>query len=468
MVIIDTTSKMSFYQQIYSQIKEDIFMGSLKAGSRLTATRLLADELGVARNTVIAAYDQLEIEGYIYSKRGSGYYVNKVYDSSYSQKMELPPPYMPPQSKSTNNIKYDFQYGAIDTTVFPNNHWKKSLLHAHDAMMAETSLIYIDKQGEYKLRKAISHYLYHARGVNCNPDQIIITSGHQQSLEYISRIFDCSNYSFSMEEPGYDGSRNIFEKSQYKMNPIELDKNGINLSKLDELSNTLLYLTPSHQFPTGCILPIAKRLSILSWAQQKNSYIIEDDYDSELRYDTLPIPSLHSLDHHHRTIYLGTFSKSLSPDLRISYMVLPPKAVSVYHEIYQSSNCTVSKIMQLTLADFFENGQYEKHLNILRTYYKKKHDLLHSSIRKIFKDKASIQGKGAGLHILVTFDTTLEQSEIINRAKEKGIIIYPVDIYWFQGEKAPKNQILLGYGNIQINDIPTAIECLYNIIFQTP
>lgn len=468
MLHIDRTSKQSLYEQIYLQIRNDILNGIVKPNSRLLSTRTLATELGLARNTIISAYHQLEIEGYIRAVTGSGFYVNPVstFTSIHNSDSNIFPYNIQVKDTELKANKFDFQYGNIDTNIFPMNTWRKCILLALDYIVSQPTLTYMEKQGELRLRIAIARYLYQARGVRCTPEQIVITSGHQQSLEILTKLFPNHQYTFSMEEPGYDGTRDIFESNNYNINPILLEDDGINTDKLSKLDTTLLYVTPSHQFPTGCVLSIMKRLSILAWANESNSYIIEDDYDSELRYNMLSIPSLQSLDNNMRTIYLGTFSKSLSPDLRISYMILPKTIYEKYNDLFKLTNCTVPKVLQIALSEFIEKGYFEKHLNTLRTYYKKKYELLCSSIKNIFKQDAKIQGSSAGLHLLISINSPYNQTELIRKASINDVAIYPVDIYWIQKNKCPQNQVMLGFGNISLNNIPIAIKELYNAIYR--
>lgn len=467
MITINRESHLTLYEQLYLQLKDDILNNIIGSNSRLPATRKLADELGISRNTVVSAYHQLEIEGYLRSVAGSGFYVNPLVKVNlmHSSNNNVLKVHSTITDKDIKESKYDFQYGSIDSDIFPANFWRKSIAAAFDTILNQESLPYMDKQGELRLRVSIANYLYQARGVRCSPEQIVITSGHQHSLEILTKLFPKINYSVSLEEPGYDGTRIIFDMNQYEINTIALENDGIRLKKLSKLHNTLLYITPSHQFPTGCVLSISKRLSILDWASKNESYIIEDDYDSELRYHMLPIPSLQSLDSNGRTIYLGTFSKCLSPDLRISYIVLPDLILKKYQEIYKHINCTVPKILQIALYEFFESGNFGKHINILRTHYKKKHEILCNSIKKTFGQKAIIHGSSAGLHLLLSIQSDYNQNEIIERAANHSVQVYPTDVYWIDKKNCPHNQIMLGFSKIKIHDIPLAIQELYHAIY---
>lgn len=468
MINLNRTSRNALYEQLYLQIKNDITAGMIAPDSRLPATRTLADELGISRNTVTAAYYQLELEGYLHAIKGSGFYVNSLLNLDLIKNTSLEDPSFLPvhEDSDLKKCKYDFQYGNIDGNIFPTNSWRKCIISSFDSIADQTYLSYTDKQGEFRLRIAISNYLYQTRGVRCTPKQILITSGHQHSLQLLTKLLPKEEYSVSLEEPGYDGTRAIFEMNKYDMNTVHLEDDGISIDDISRLKNTLLYVTPSHQFPTGCVCSISKRLEILNWARKHNSYIIEDDYDSELRYHMLPVPSLQSLDQSERTIYLGTFSKSLSPDLRIAYVVLPELVLKNYNETFKLINCTVPKHLQIALAEFFENGSYERHINMLKTHYKKKYDLICSCIKKTFGKKAAIQGSSAGLHLLLSINSPYKQHQIIKRALDCDVQVYPTDIYWKNKKNCPQNQILLGFSSIHIHDIPTAIEKLHQAVYE--
>lgn len=466
MIILNQDTNTSLYKQLYIQIKEDIIHEILLPDTKLDATRIVAKELGVSRNTVTAAYHQLELEEYVYSVKGSGFYVNRVNNLDIlKNKIPISPLLWQEPNTKKENID-DFYYGSVETEIFPMHTWRKCILTAFDKISNAPTLTYMNKKGEYKLRTLLTNYLYRTRGVKCNPEQLIITSGHQHSLEILTKLFDKNEYSFTMEEPGHRGTRTVFEMNSYEMHEISLEKDGICIEELEKLKNTLLHITPSHQFPTGLVYQISKRLSILDWADKNHSFIIEDDYDNELRYHTLPLPSLQSLDCHQRTIYLGTFSKSLSPDLRISYIVLPEMILNIYEELFRLIHCTVPRIIQLAIIEFIENGSYQRHVNTLKTYYKKKYDRLCFSLKSYFGDNVTVEGDGAGLHILITLHCSYTQNEIMEKAYQRSVKVYPTSIYWKRKENSSKSQILLGFSSININDIPSAVEQLYKAVME--
>jgi GntR family transcriptional regulator/MocR family aminotransferase len=464
MIIIDTKSKIPLYEQLYQQIKEQILSGQLTANQKLPTTRELAADYMISRNTVINAYSQLEVEGFIKSIGGSGYYV---------EQLNFVPPISPNPSFSyandivyTENIHsiYDFQYGDLDYNCYKIKAWRKCITDAFDKISLQTKLSYDSPQGLLDLRRTLSNYLYISRGVKCSPDQIIITSGHQYSLSIIANIFSSENWIFAMEDPGYNGTHTIFKQNNYSIIPVPVENDGILVPELQQLQNTLLYITPSHQFPMGSILSIAKRLAILNWAGNNNGYIIEDDYDSELRYNSLPIASLQSIDRNNRTIYLGTFSKSLSPDLRIAFLVLPETLLPLYREKYQLVNCSVPSFLQIALTDFMLSGNYQKHINTLRTHFKKKYRLIINLLKKNNSSDITIHGSDTGSHFILSINTDLDQQAIIDRFAKNNIRVYPTDIYWINKCQCPKNQILVGFGSIPIENISKGMELFLNTL----
>lgn len=303
MLYLDRNNRTPFYEQIYQALVREILSGSLSAGDRLPATRRLAEELSVGRNTVDKAYQQLAAEGYVQPRQGSGFLVNRIplelpaeEDSALSVSDD------PPREPAIP-ARYDFAYGSMDNSVFPYRQWRKSLNNALAAMELSEIIPYPCRQGEPALRREIARYLQRSRGVICSPSQMVITCGQQHSMEILANIFEPSGKVFAMEDPGYDGIRVIFANHHYRLLPVPVEEDGVSVNALRGEKADLLYVTPSHQFPTGAVLPVAKRKQLLRWAEETNAYLIEDDYDSELRYYTSPIPAMQSLDPYGRTIY---------------------------------------------------------------------------------------------------------------------------------------------------------------------
>lgn len=466
MLYIDKNSETLLYEQIYEALIREILSGSLAAGERLPATRKLAAELSVGRNTVDKAYQQLTAEGYVQPRTGSGFLVNEIpkelpVEFSESKRPSAAAP-SEPQNKAAP-VRYDFAYGSMDNAVFPYNTWRKSMNNALTAMELNKHLAYPSRQGEPALRLEICRYLQRNRGVLCDPSQVVIACGQQHAMEIIANIFEQPGKSFAMEEPGYDGIRAIFINHKFRLYPIPVEKDGISLDALQNLETNLLYVTPSHQFPTGAVLPIAKRRRLLQWAEDTDTYLIEDDYDSELRYYTNPIPAMQSLDPHDRTIYTGTFSKSLAPSMRLSYIVFPKPLLERYQQYYHRYNAQVPPLHQLALADFMEGGNYERHINRLRTIYRKKQMTLLAAIEQVFGNRISVSGEGAGIHLLLDVKSPLSQDDLIERAENAGIRFYSTKALYMEPANCPHSQLLIGLPTVPDQAFMEIMLCLRRV-----
>jgi GntR family transcriptional regulator/MocR family aminotransferase len=462
MFTLDKKCTIPLYKQLYEQLKKEILSGNVSAGQRLPSTRELASEYKLSRNTIIGAYQQLEIEGYIKPITGSGYYVEKLT----SFKADSPKVDIFPSVTETSYQRYDytFAYGDLDYNCYSSKAWRKCLQNAYNRLASQKRTIYEELQGSIHMRQILSGYLYQSRGVKCSADQIIFTSGHQQSLHIIASLFSHMDWGFAMENPGYSGTRQVMEQNHFHITPIPVEADGISVHAVQDLFHTLLCVTPSHQFPLGSVLPISKRLQILEWAKTNDGYIIEDDYDSELRYHNRPVPSLQSIDSDNRTIYLGTFSKSLSPDLRIAYVILPVQLLPSYREKYLYANCTVPALLQSALAEYIENGEYQRHINTMRTYYRKKHDYIRNYVRDTLTGKAVLIGEDAGLHFVISIQTKQTQTELIERFAQNKIRIYPTELFWADKTLCPQNQLLLGFSAIPLTQLPEAMKKLSEVI----
>lgn len=463
MFCFEKESNIPLYQQLYEQLRIQITDGILMKGQKLRPTRELSTEYHLSRNTVIQAYKQLEVEGYVRSVIGSGYYVEDVSPlcgSGHSYQIES----HPLRKSKESNILYDFFYGDLDYNCYRSKTWRKCLLEAYEILATKKIVSYSEPQGLWELRHALSKYLHLSRGVRCSEDQIILTNGHQQSLALIARLFSDKNWKFAMEDPGYNGTRLVMQQNGFSPISIPLEQDGISVDAVQELSHTLLYITPSHQFPMGSVLPITKRVSLLQWTEKNDGYILEDDYDSELRYHSLPIPSLQSIDHGNRTIYMGTFSKSLSPDLRVAYIVLPKQLLKIYQKLSSHANCGVSSLLQYTLALFIHSGEYQKYINVMRTYCQKKHDYIVNFFAEKSSDKVSLLGENGGLHFILSLHAKVSQSDFIEKCAIEKVRVYSVEPFWSNSSHCPQNQFLLGFGSLPLTEMPLALGVLYNII----
>lgn len=466
MIYLDRSQKTPLYEQLYICIKNQILFGALPAHTCLPATRRLAADLHVSRNTVDTAYQQLVLEGYISSRIGSGYTVNEVYESAPLTSPSAGHPALP-QNPQTPVIRYDFWFPLIRADIFPTKEWKKVLTDAMRRLDSRACIVYPERIGTHELREQLAEHLYRSRGVRCQPDQIVIGAGMQFNIELLLKLFDASTCQVAMEDPGYYGIKDIFTANQFSMLPIPVEKDGLDTDALRQTSAKLLYITPSHQFPTGAVLSIRKRLEILEWAHSSHAFIIEDDYDSELRYLSMPIPSLQSLDKYDCVIYQGTFSKSLSASLRVSYMVLPRRLCQPYQERCGVYLSPVSLINQYALAEFIRQGYYDRHLSRLRNLFCKKHDAFLAAAKQIFGATMQFGAKDAGVHFLVELDTSLTQDQLVQRALDKQVRVYPTEPYYADRSAAPPHQLLLGYGGIRTEDYIPALTLLHQAWYQS-
>lgn len=451
-------SKMPLYEQIYLYIKENIISGKLGYREKLPSTRLLAKHLEVSRSTVELAYEQLLSEGYIEAEPYRGYYVAQVEGLYHFAKEKT----ADTQTEDVEKEKYrfDFTPNGVDLKSFPHNAWRKL---SKDILMDDRVELFRlgNPQGERSFREAICKYLYQARGVNCSPEQVIVGAGSDYLLMMLCSILGRER-TIAIENPTYKQAYRLFASQSYPVIPIEMDQCGMKVTELEKTGADVAYVTPSHQYPTGIVMPMKRRLELLKWANEKEGrYIIEDDYDSEFRYKGKPIPALQGNDGKGKVIYLGTFSKSIAPAIRMSYMVLPPILVPVYQSRCGFLSSTVSKVDQLIVQHFVEDGYYERHLNKTRSLYKGRHDLLIKGLQPL-SEVCRISGENAGVHLLLTFQSDVTEEELIRKAKEEQIKVYGLSDYVI-GEKNREATILLGYANLSEQEIQEATQILCRI-----
>ncbi|MFZ5969905.1 MAG: PLP-dependent aminotransferase family protein [Bacillota bacterium] len=464
MIKLNNGADTPLYLQIYEQLKEEIITGVLTEGSKLPSTRYLAETLAVGRNTVENAYLQLSSEGYIESRIGSGFFVQNIHGmlclSNEKKHYELPIVLGTEKNNIRDIYPYNFEYGHLSSQDFPQNIWRKVSTKALASLTAEDMTMYCDRKGELQLRKDLADYLRRSRGVSCNSEQIILCSGFEYALSLISQLLRKSFQEIALEDPGYSGARDIFKNNGLKVIPVGVEKDGVNVKELEKSFARIVYVTPSHQFPTGVVMPIQKRLLLLDWARQNDGVIIEDDYDSELRYNSRPIPSISSVARNEDVIYIGTMSKALSPSLRVSYIVLPQKWMTRYNEAFKMYQTPVSIIQQRILQEYIHSGHWERHLRKICITNKRKHDLLVRTIQELMGNKVIIHGKNAGLHILLESTQGLTEKEMIEKAKEYGVLVYPVSMFWIDISRYSDNMVLLGFGNVPEKNIVEGIKQL--------
>ncbi len=444
------------YSQLYQWIKKEIEDDRLLPGMKMPSIRQLTTHLKVSRNTVESAYQQLQAEGYLESIAKSGIWVAEIEKPSLQPEDKIHA--VKSDCKPSSNVVVDFEYGNVDLDKFPVKQWKKCLT---DAVDQENNWLfeYGEKQGEFELRREIANYLLQSRGVRCKPEQIVITSGTQSSIALICRLLELREEHVAMEEPGYSGVRTVFEDQGCYIEPVPLEKDGLSMEHIQSSRVKAVYVTPSHQFPIGMVLSISKRIQLLKWAYQTGGYIIEDDYDSEFRYRGQPIPSLKSLDEEENVIYLGTFSKSFLPSVRLSYIVLPPSLMIQYSQKSKDYNQSVSPIIQRAMSLFIQSGEFERHIRRMRKLYQRKHQALLKSIEEQMGTKVEIVGEKSGLHILLKVKG-VKGSELIENGLEKGVKVYSPSRFWMNPNAKRNSYIMLGFGGLSIEDIEKGVGIL--------
>ncbi|MCI8666399.1 MAG: PLP-dependent aminotransferase family protein [Dorea sp.] len=448
-------SKIPLYEQIYSYIKTDIQCGRIGYREKLPSTRALSKHLEVSRSTVELAYEQLLSEGYIEAEPYRGFFVAQT-EELYHLKKERVQAFAPKQEKK--KYRYDFSPNGVDLRSFPYNAWRKL---SKDILMDDRTELFRsgDSKGEYGFRNAISSYLHQARGVNCSPEQIIVGAGSDYILMLLSMLLG-REHRIAFENPAYKQAYHMANALSYETVPVPLDKSGMMVSALEASGADIAYVTPSHQYPTGIVMPINRRMELLRWAAKRDGrYIVEDDYDSEYRYKGKPIPALQGYDAHEKVIYLGTFSRSVAPAIRLSYMVLPQTLMEAYERKNGFVHSTVSKVDQLIMQRFLEEGYYERHLNKTRALYKSRHDVLLEGLKPMW-DILTVSGEHAGVHLLLTFQNGLTETELIQRAAKEDVRVYGLSDYWIGETKEEKPTILLGYANLTEGQIEEAVEIL--------
>ena len=438
-----------YYLQIYDQIRGKIISHQLDVHTKLPSKRQLAVDLGVSVHTVQDAYAQLVAEGYVYSKERSGYFV-ALYD--YENPVQKEQLIRIPQPENIE-MQIDFHSGHVAKGAFPFKTWKR-LLGGH---IGEAALATSPWQGEWRLRQEIATYVQQSRGVACAPHQVFISSGTQAQLQMICQFFHEAP-SIAIEDPGFIRAKAVFEQQRIPYEAIPVDAFGVTVPNKP---HQLLYTTPAHQFPLGMILPIQRRIELIQWAHQNNSYIIEDDYDGEFRYKGKPIPSLAELDQMKRVVYFGTFSKTLIPSLRMSYFVLPMQLIVPFEQQFALQKSTVSKLDQLTLADFIEEGFWRRHLDKMRTIYRQKQKTIVKAVQHHLSPDYEVIGEHSGLHIVLKLPAGLTEEVAIELAKSIQIGVYPVSNAYAYAK--PTQFVLLGYGGLSHEDIRRGIQLLANV-----
>lgn len=467
--VLNDSLDTPLYLQLYGYIRNAILAGNIQPGEKLPSLRRAAKDLRLSVTTVEQAYSQLAVEGYISSRPQSGYYASSI-----------------PQEK-----RRDFGTGRVveETPVNPLEINKDSLTHLDDSTLSnayfdpdcfdftkwkkcanrilndysDLLLVEGDPRGEAPLRYEISNYIYQARGVRCQPEQIVIGAGTQQLIGLLCTLLSRLGIEYAaFEEPGYLPVRGIFRDRGFKMAAVPLDKDGIRIDKLPANIRSVAYVSPSNQFPTGAVMPVARCYALLDWAKENDSIIIEDDYNSELRYLGKAAPSLQGMDDNRRVVYLGSFSSTLFPSIKISYMVLPVPLMELFSDMLSDYTQTCSKMEQLTLALYMEKGLYQTNIRKLRSLYAQKMQLATSCLKRLLKDRVQVLANSSGLHMLLSVE--LPEGKTVRQLCEEGkrlkLPVNPVST----DASVPSSQLIFYYTRIPIIHLEKAVEDFSNLL----
>ena len=451
-------SDVPLHRQVYEQIRTAVLTGRVRSHQKLPASRQLAQSLGISRTTVIQSYAQLISEGYLETRRGAGTFVSAEIPDSLlttsivktSQHLLSSAPSTPdsfflstygqrlfttatPSERTQDRLS--FRYWRPDLSLFPIKQWQRLV---NRCSLADTSWMTYSAEpmGYEPLRAAISTYISQARAVTCEPSQILITQGTQQALGLVAQVLLNEGDAIALEDPGYLSARKVFSSHGAVPMPIPVDGEGLSVEALeklsaDQLTPKLAYVTPSHQFPTGVLMSLSRRLALLEWAQRTGGLIVEDDYDSEYRYGGRPIPALQGLDTHGRVLYVGTFSKVMFPALRLGYMVLPPALVPVFRRAKWVCDRQCSMLHQSALTTFINEGHLVKHIRRMRTVYAERRACLVASLQTL--GDVEVLGDPAGLHVMVRLplaQAKLSAQALVEQAANKGVSLFEVAPYY--------------------------------------
>ena len=472
-IVIDRNAVMPLHRQVYDGYREAILRGDLAPEQKIPSSRELASEIQVSRFPVLHAYAQLLAEGYFESQVGSGTYISTTLPeqmmSSEHQKASSEEFLSGDRPTARRNLVYPkremepilhgwgsfgLHQPAFDQFPFPV--WS-ALVDRHSRNPALSALHHIDPMGSKRFRQGICGYLRTARAVKCDPEQIMIVSGSQQALDITARVLLDPGDAVLVEEPGYELERTLLAAAGCRLKFVTVDNEGMDIAKAATLKGVkAAFVTPSHQFPLGYTMSATRRLMLLNWAQSSGAWIIEDDYDSEYRFDTRPIASLQGLDVNARVIYIGTFSKILFPSLRIGYIVIPRDLVEHFAAVRLAMDIFPPYLYQEVLADFIEEGHFGRHVRKMRQILGARRNALVDSIRNVFGDILEVHGSAAGMHISVTLPTGFNDREISTRASRERLWLWPLSRYY--AGKRPRHGFVLGFGSTPTEQIPAAVE----------
>jgi GntR family transcriptional regulator / MocR family aminotransferase len=479
--------KATSSKRAYALLKSQIVDGILPIGSKLPSTRAFAAEQGVSRSTVMAVFEQLAAEGYIETMQGAAATVaagmaklkhsslaanksarNNPKLSAYSRRASAYDLRMPlSEEKASRGI--NFLYGALAWDDFPTLAWRRAYDRA--LLQRQSQLYYASPQGEHDLRNQLQGYLRRARGLTCDAEQILIVNGSQQAIDLCARVLLDAGDRVAIEEPCYMKAHQVFEAAGAQMCAVPVDEHGMKSDKLPKKDCRLAYVTPSHQFPLGGVMPIARRHELIEWAQRSNAWVIEDDYDGEFRYGLRPVDALQALDDADCVIYIGTLSKALSPQLRMGYLVLPPVLINAFVQAKNLMDRHTPRLEQAALASLIRSGVYERHIRRVRRDNERRRTALLQALDKYLPSDAIVEGAASGLHV-VLWITSLRESqedELVAQAIQQGVGVRPISPMYALGAKHRSQNcagLVLGYASLSLDDIRKGIMQLAAALHQ--
>ena len=470
---LTATGSDSLYESLYKCIKNDILQGKLCAGEKLPSKRSFAKNLGISVITVENAYGQLSDEGYIYSMPKRGFYVSDIdmvanpnTGAKTSADANL---FDDSASIACSHYFADFSSNQTDSEIFPFTIWTKTVRSVLNDNRIQL-MINPPCGGILPLRNAIARYLRDFRGMQVFSHQIIIGAGTEYLYGLLIQLLG-KDLIYGVENPAYNKIGKICKSMDVSYSHVDLDENGVSIHELEEKKIDIIHTSPSHHFPTGIVMPVSRRYELLGWAaKKKQHYIIEDDYDSELRLSGKPFPTLQSIDVSGKVIYMNTFTKTLASTVRISYMVLPEDLAKRFYSELSFYSCTVSNFEQYTLAQFMENGSFEKHINRLRNYYQNKRDAILKELKSGSIGKyITIQEEEAGVHFLMHIQSDCTEAEIVEKAKAGGVKLDPLSRYYIKntekheqnGQENPyENTYVMNYSSVNMENIKKVVQVL--------
>ncbi len=456
---LSRTDTKSLYEQLYERIREDIRAGTLKPDERLPSKRTLAQHLRVSVITVENAYAQLIDEGYVIALEKRGYFA-VPFESTVAPVAWLPSVQSEPPA---SDWYMDFSGGGTSAEGFPFSVWAKimrGVLQEKDKKLLEP----LAHNGVYELREAIAKHLYRFRGLSVDPSQIVIGAGTEYLYNILVQLLGREKV-YAVENPGHKKIARIYRLNGVTAVPVPVDAEGLSAAALRLTGAEVVHISPAHNFPTGTVMSVSRRQSLLAWAGEQNGrYILEDDYDSEFRFSGLPIPSLFSADSAEKVIYINTFSRTIAPSIRISYMILPPHLINAYEDTLSFYSCTVPAFEQYALSRFIGGGFFEKHINRMKKQYRQEREAVVAAIRESpLAPYVTVGEEKAGLHFLMKINTALPDEAIRRRAEDNKIRLVFLSDYAFLPDAATNHVLVIHFAGIDIKKLPEALKRISSI-----